>query len=233
MTLRVVIFALGMLAAAPAFAQDIRQQAPATGYSAEHVAAGESLARAVVFDGGAVERIFEHMDTSIIPQVRQNVINSPLYRSANPDQRAALMRVVDNLPVLMRQELTATLATVTANVAPRFAEHMSTEHLTQTADFMRSPEIRARWRQMVEARIATDQPMPSFPEWRDIGTFAQTPAGLAFAENEAALGNILDTEANSRLSETFPRMLNTVFAQMCDALGNDCPPELRNPENKT
>lgn len=238
MIFRTAILAFGMLAATPAFAQDTTPTptaptAPTAAYAAEHLAAGENLARAIIFDGGAVDRIFEHMDAAIIPQLRQNIISSPLYRSANTEQRAALLRVVDNMPAFMRQELSAGLATVTVNAAPLFAQRMSAEHLNQTADFMRTPDIQERWRQMVEARIATDQPMPSFPEWRDVGTFAQTPAGQAFAQNERAIGDILDEEAERTLSTTFPRVLAAVSAQMCDALGNDCPPQLRSAGNPT
>lgn len=229
MNLRIVICALGLLTAVPAQAQDVTNPAtaPTPAPSAEHLAAGENLARAVIFDGGAVQRIFEHMDTSVIPELRQSILSSPIYRGANAERREALMQVIDDLPNYMRQELNAGLGAVTVESAPRFAERMSAEHLNETAAFMRSDEIRARWRGMVEARIEMDKPMPSFPDWRDVGAFAQTPAGLAFAENEEELGNILDEEAERTLSLIFPRMLATVRGQMCDALRSDCPQHLR------
>ncbi|MEZ5961563.1 MAG: hypothetical protein R3C30_14235 [Hyphomonadaceae bacterium] len=233
MNLRAAVLAFALIAAAvaPTHAQvnegAPREAAPVATLSPEQVAAGENLFRAIVFDGGAVDRIFEHMEAEVIPELRSDIISSPLYREASPDRREALMQVIDNLPVFMRQELTAGLVTIGASAAPRFAERMSAEHLNATAEFMRSPEMRVRWRAIVEDRIDLDKPMPSFPDWRDVGDFAQTPAGQAFAEQQEALGDILDEESERTLAIVFPRMLAGLSGQMCDALGSDCPDHIR------
>jgi len=234
MNLRAAVlgFALFAAAAAPTHAQDAavpapREAASVVALSADQLAAGENLFRAIVFDGGAVDRIFEFMEDDVIPEIRSDIMGSPLYRDVTPARREALMQVIDNLPAFMRQELTAGLVTIGTSAAPRFAERMSVEHLNQTAEFMRSPEMRTRWRAMVQDRIDTDKPMPSFPDWRDVGDFAQSEAGLAFAAQQEAFGDILDEESERTLAVVFPRILSGLSGQMCDALESDCPDYLR------
>lgn len=229
MNLRALILAVGLVAggATFAYAQDGTETAQPRVLTADAIAAGDNLFRAIVFDGGAVERMFEFMESDVVPSLRRDIISSPIYREATPERREALMLVIDDLPDYMRQEITAGLAEVGTRVAPRFAERMSIEHLNATADFMRSPEMRAQWRNIVETRIEDNKPMPSFPEWRMVGDFAQTPAGQAFAEQQAAFADIMDEESEQTLSLVFPRILATVSGRMCDALGEDCPAYLR------
>lgn len=230
MNLRAALLVFAMLLATPAAAQDEPQTAatPAVAQLApDHVAAGDNLFRAIVFDGGAIDRIFEIVEADLIPELRADILRSPLYRSAAPERREALMVIIDELPDYMRQEVLTALEAASGRIATRFAERMSLEHLNETATFMRTPEIRERWRAMIDERMEKDQPMPAFPNWRAVGAFADTPAGQAFAQEETALGDILDEETEQTLRIAFPRMLTIVAGQMCDALGDDCPANIR------
>lgn len=232
MTLRGALtgLALALCAGTPASAQETRAPASAPEapqLSAEHIAAGENLFRAIVFDGGALNRMFEVLEATMLPGLRQDILASPLYRNASPERREALMLVIDDLVPYMHREILIEMNAVGARAAPRFAERMSIEHLNETADFMRSPEMQARWRAIIDARVATDKPMPSFPDWESAGPFVQTPAGEAFARESEAFGDILDEESEQALALAFPRMLSVIAGRMCDALGSDCPPHLR------
>lgn len=222
--------ALALCAAMPASAQDTREPASApqaSQLSAEHIAAGENLFRAIVFDGGALNRIFEVLEAEMLPGLRQDILASPIYRNASPERREALMLVIDDLVPYMHREILNEMNAVGARAAPRFAERMSLEHLNETAEFMRSPEMQARWRAIVDERAVADKPMPSFPDWESAGTFAQTPAGEAFARESEAFGDILDEESEQALALAFPRMLSVITGRLCDALGDDCPQHLR------
>lgn len=230
MNLRAAVLSVALVAGAvaPVWAQETPAAAsPAPTFSSEHITAGDNLFRAIIYDGGAIERIFEIVESDMIPELRADILRSPLYQSATPDRREALMVVIDSLPSYLRQELLSALATTGPRIAERFAERMSIEHLNETAAFMRSPEIRERWRTMVDDGIEKDTPMPSFPAWRTVGDFAATPAGEAFARQEEALGDILDEETEQTLRIAFPRMLTVIAGQMCDALGSDCPTHMR------
>lgn len=232
MTLRGALFgmALAFCATMPASAQETREPASAPAapqLSAEQIAAGENLFRAIVFDGGALNRIFEVLEAEMLPGLREDILASPIYRNASPEQREALMLVVDDLVPYMHREILAEMNAVGARAAPRFAERMSIEHLNETAEFMRSPEMQARWRALVDERVVADKPMPSFPNWESAGAFAQTPAGEAFARESEAFGDILDEESEQALALAFPRMLAELAGRMCDALGSDCPQHLR------
>jgi hypothetical protein len=223
--------------ASPAIAQEAQESATPNArvveLSPEHIAVGDNLFRAIVIDGGGIDRIFEIVETDMIPDLRANMLRSPIYRGASAERREALMVIVDNLPNFMRQEIVIALNSVGPRIAPRFAQHMSREHLDETADFMRSPEMRERWRAMVDERAEKDTPMPNFPQWRSVGDFAQTPAGQAFAREEEALGVILTEETDQTFTIVFPRMLTVIAGQMCDALGDECPPNIRDAAGRT
>lgn len=231
MTLRGALLGIALLAcgAMPAFAQETRDPAAveAPELSSEHIAAGENLFRAIVFDGGALNRIFEVIEANMLPNLRTDILASPMYQQTSPERREALMLVVDDLVPYMHREILSEMNAVGARAAPRFAARMSMEHLNETAEFMRSPEMQERWRAIVDTRVETGKPMPSFPDWESAGTFAQTPTGEAFAHEVEALGDILDEESDQAFALAFPRMLTVISGRMCDALGDDCPPHLR------
>lgn len=239
MNLRAAVISVALLAGviAPASAQETPAAASpsptAAQYTPEHIAAGDNLFRAIIFDGGAIERIFEIVESDMIPELRADILRSPLYQGATPARREALMVVIDGLPNYMRQELLSALSTTAPRISERFAERMSLDHLNETATFMRSPEIRERWRTMVDDGIEKDTPMPSFPAWQAVGDFASTPAGQAFAQEEETLGDILDEETEQSLRIAFPRMLTVIAGQLCDALGEDCPSHMRDAAGRT
>jgi hypothetical protein len=231
MTLRSAILAIALVMGTPAYAQEEPQSADVASQrdqlSPEHIAAGENLFRAIILDGGALNRMFEVLEAQMLPGLRTDIISSPIYQAASPQRREAIMLVIDDLTPYMRREITAEMGIVGARVAPRFAQRMSLDHLNETAEFMRSPEMRERWRAMVDAHLEDEKPMPSFPDWRTAGTFAATPAGLAFAQEADAFGDILDEESERALALTFPRMLTVIAGRICDALADDCPAHIR------
>lgn len=198
--------------------------------SPESVAAGDDLVQAVVRDSGAMEVIYDGFASQLLPPLRNTLLTSPLYRQANPRQRAALTAFIDSLPDFFREQITIIMADATPRAAPRIATRMSVEHLSQTAAFLRSPELRPGWEAIANQAIQrgdNDAPTPTFPEWRDTA-FAQTEAGRAFAVEHQAIADILDEEFETSAERLWPLAEATLTARMCEAMGDDCPAQLRN-----
>ena len=233
MNSRAVVLSVALFAsmAGPAIAQDsldapVARAAPEH-LSPEHVAAGADLFRAMMIDSGVIDRLFELIEVEIIPDMRTGLLSSPMYRDAPTEQRDALLHVIDTIPSLMRQEFVTALESATPRVGYRFAAHMSREHLSATATFMRSPEMREKWRELVDEIVDADGPTRSFPDWRSVDDFARTPAGQAFGRKEGTLGVIMKEETDQALATLSPRMITIIAGQVCDALGEDCPSNIR------
>lgn len=193
----------------------------------EALAAGRDLYQAIVLHSGVLDGFVDRARTDLIPDLRASVVQSPLYLDATPARREALLAVIDNVPTFIRQEFETQLVAMGVRVAPRFASRMSAEHMTETATFLRSTAMQERWREFVAEIVSANPRAGSFPEWRSVGTFAETDAGRAFAEQEERLGGILSEEMEETLILLLPRMRALAAGQICDALQDDCPTRVR------
>lgn len=236
MIFRAAAIALTLVCATGAYAEEpapAETAAPATQYAPEHLAAAHDFYSAVIFDNGMLEQIFQTLEADSLPDLRTRIERSQIYREAPPARRQALMNIIDNLPTYLRQELTAALVEIGDRVAPRFAERMTEEELRQTATFMRSEEMRPAWEDLAETVTDRDKPTPNFPNWRRVGSFAETPAGQAFGRESPAMSDMLTEESDLAMQMVFPRLLTVIAGQLCDALAEDCPPQMRETAGRT
>lgn len=226
MTLRAALIAIfALTAAAPAFAQDkpaIVAEAP----TPESIEAGRNLFQSILFDSGAMDGLFDAVSKLILPQLRQRMRTSPVYLEASERGRAALDTYIESFPDLVEREFTAEFGGMADSVAPRFAGLMSPEHLNAAADFMRTPEMRERWADMVEDVTRTDSSSDTFPPWRDMA-FAETEAGLALAARQDQIGDILEAAFEERMVLFEPRIRSVIAEGMCNALADECPEHIR------
>src|SRR5262245_7834051 len=176
--------AAGNAQAPPAAAESVSPQA---------LAAGRDMAQAILIDSGALDAILDLFAAHVLPELRESIVITPLYRDASSEHRAALVAFVNGLPDLLRTEIRAEFGTLRERAAPRFAARLTVEEMDQIAAFMRSPDLRERWGQLAKLAASPEGEAPPFPQWRDLA-FAQTPAGLALAREEDALAQILDEE---------------------------------------
>lgn len=233
MSFRAAIVAILIVAGvgSPALAQqfEIEPSALATEIDSAHQAAAENFYRATIFDNGAMEVMFGVVETQLIPDLRASIVRSPLYSDLRAERREALLAVIDGLPDYLRQQINAELTSLGARIAPRIASHMSTEHLNETAEFLRSEALREPWRRLAEAAMSDNEEKESgvFPNWRSVGDFAQTPAGIAFAQEEQALAEIFNDASEEAFPLMFARLRATAAGQVCDALADECPARIR------
>ncbi len=228
--MRSALFALlgALCFASPSIAQEAPPLPPIGAETTpEALAAGEDLYQAIVLDSGVLDGFVNLARTNLMPDLRASVVQSPLYLNAAPARREALLAVIDNVPNFIGREFERELVAMGARVAPRFAARMSAEHMTETATFLRSEVMQGPWRDFVAEIVSANPRASSFPEWRPVGTFADTEAGRAFAEQHERLGGILSEEMEETLILLLPRLRALAAGQICDALQDDCPTRVR------
>lgn len=234
MTKRPQSMAIALTLALASVTSASAQPAPsAPSASVEQIAAARDFYQAMLFDNGLVVKASDGMARQRMPEIRASLLNSPLFHNANAEHQAALSAFVDTVPALMRQELLVAFAEAADRAAPRAATVMNEGELREVAAFMRSPEAIALIEQAIEARLtgAELDLMNYFNIDAGAGeffvAFSQTPGGRAFSRNREELGRILNEELARATVELQPRVQRMMFAGVCAALEEECPPALR------
>ncbi len=229
-----------MLAAILAFAPmttAYAQEAPATPASApsrEHIAAAGDLLQALLFESGVVAAASDSMATQRMPALRASVLNSPLFNSVTPAHQARWLAHLDTMPELMNTLITDVFGDVAERAAPRVTARLTADELAQIAVFMRTPEMRSMLLGMVERRVGGESANAHQPfgDWRRgadgaVNAFALTPAGQAFEREELMLAQIFAEETNTVMSGITPRVQSLIYSGLCEALEDECPPQIR------
>lgn len=203
----------------------------------EHVAAALDFYRSIVFDTGMVETLSNGIGAEIMPSIRTSMLDSDLYRSVSEERQAALRAYVETLPQVMLEECEAMFTELGRRAAPRFAERLSGEHLSEIAAFMRTPDMRDAWRTMMKAYLeGRDDAMTGMLPWSmeapATRAFAETEAGRALGREIDSINRILEEEMEASLTLAMPRIQTRIFEGMCAALGDECPDDLRRQVNR-
>lgn len=201
--------------------------------SPEATAAGRDFYNAMLLESGLADGLIDMIAGRMMPDLRAGLINSPLYAQLSPRRREAIVAFMETMPDLMDREFTAELNTIGDRVAPRYAALMPADQLQQLAAFMRSPEIRSVIGDMVASYGTSGQVNQSLPDWDDpsipaFAAFAQTPAGVAFSQQQAAFNRILDEEFAAATARLVPRIQQAILVGACAAMEDECPPHVRN-----
>lgn len=235
--MRILAIALAFLAlSAPASAQkpDSAPAPTASDVAPEHLAAAHDLYRSLVFDNGLLETLSNGISARAMPEIRASLLDSPMYRSVSRESQQRLTTFTDSLPEMMLAEINTMFDEIGQRSAPRFAQRLSADELTQIAGFMRSPETLAKWHAMFQSFLDANMEgsTGSFPDWSrsadgTLNAFATSSAGQALLREEDAIGDILEQEINNVMPVMLPRIQARVIAGICDALQSECPPSLR------
>ncbi len=181
--------------------------------------------QALFFETG----LFDVMAARELPQLREIAQNSDFYRRANRRQRRALDAAIDATPELIRSEVLAETSTMAQNVAPRIAALMRAEDIAGLTNLLRSPE----WRPLVSRMIglaAADKDTDAAITPEDEARFHamdNEPFAQAFEQHGDEFFAILSGEFDAASPRIMRRLQIAMSRQICDALGDDCPPQMR------
>lgn len=206
--------------------------------SAQTEAAGVEFYRALVLEGAALEMIFEILEDTTLPELRQRVLNSDAFRGASPDHQRALAELVNAIPSIVRNEFAMELENLADRVGPRFATLMTEHELEGASQFLRSPAMRPLWRDLMEAIAASDHPtgLGVFPDWSltaEGRAFVATPPGRALVREEDNINRVLIEGTRTAFELAQPGIRQLLDERICDALAEDCPTHLRNSLGRT
>lgn len=223
-----VALALGAVQASTAFGQDERAPAPYTEAADEAAtsAMGDAY-HALLFDTGLFDAVAELKH----PEFRQSVMRSPFYQAASAENRAALDRVIESLPELMRQEVSAEIPIMADLAAARVADELRPEEITAFAAYLRSSEAQPLLRILISRFLADERgktkPEPSADEEALLAAVEHSPMARALVHGGDTLSEAMLAEFGSATPRIIERVLIHLYSGICAVLGTECPGNMR------
>ncbi len=191
-------------------------------------AAVREVYQALFFDSG----IFDMMAEQFLPEYRQHAMSSSYYRQARGERRAALDRVIEDTPRLMREEIMAETFIMADNVSERAAQLLSPQEMVLLAEFLRDPNWRPFMHRMAQRGATKDEGAseaddPSPEEQDQMNAYAEERFSERMMENGSAFLDLLVGEMQAASPRLQPRIQRRIAVEICAALDDRCPRELR------
>jgi len=190
-------------------------------------AAVREVYQALFFDSG----IFDMMAEQFLPQYRQHATSSSYYRQARGERREALDRVIEDTPRLMREEIMAETFVMADNVSERAAQLLSPQEMVLLAEFLRDPNWRPFMHRMAQRGAkdegASESDDPSPEEQDQMNAYAEERFSERMMENGSAFLDLLVGEMQAASPRLQPRIQRRIAVEICAALDDRCPRELR------
>jgi hypothetical protein len=229
----VVTLACAIAVATPSFAQkpadphppEIVTPAPDAAAIAATTVVLQDFYQVLFFETG----LFDAMVARHLPELREIMSASDYYRRANRRQRQALDAAIEATPDIMRAEVSAEISTMAQSIAPRVAALMRPEDIAGLTNLFRAPE----WRPMIQRMVglaAVDKDTDAAITAEDDARFAameNEPFAQTFERHGDAFFAILTGEFEAASPRIISRLQLAMSRQLCDALGRDCPPQMR------
>ncbi len=210
-------------ASVPAPAAATPAPAPA-GLAPEHAGARDVLT-ALFIDSRIMDVAIDQVATTMLPQMRTQMQSSPMMAEISPAARDRLNAYFDSMPTMMREEIYTALQEVIVNSAPGVTALFSEREMADISEFFRQPEMRALMARIVLDPNATN----SFTseELRAATRFSRTRGGRAFEQKGQQLSQVIQTGLTSVETSLRGRLGLRAMRGFCDALADECPPEIR------
>ena len=191
-----VAFALVGGSVATAHAQTPAPAAAEPARPTDAPAAGASIMEAMLYESGLIETMLEPLIAQMMPQMREQVLQSELYRSVSPRAQQNLVAFFETMPDLLRQTIRDEFTVISQRVGVRLAQRMTADELNGIADFMRHPSSRAYLNRSAlsfssEGNSAVE---PTAEELAYVEQFMATPAGIAFTRESDYLSTVVSEE---------------------------------------
>lgn len=224
-----VAFALVGGSFATAHAQTPAPAATETALPTDAPAAGASIMEALLYESGLIDTMLEPLLAEMMPQMRQQMMQSELYRSVSPRAQQNLAAYFETMPDLLRQTIRDEFTVVSQRVGVRLAQHMTADEMNGIADFMRHPSARSYLNRsaLSFARQGDSEVEPTAEEIAYAEQFLQTPAGIAFTRESDYMSAVISEEFDASGPRLQPVIQSHIYNGVCDALGRECPRSIR------
>lgn len=229
--MRTLLLAAAIALAAPvAYAQT---SAPATQASTQHLAVAREAASLLLVDSGALELAFDQTFALLGPTLREQVRATPFYQGLSAQGQSALVAYLDtDFPIMFDREVDSATPAMMDYAAARLAPIFSEQELRDIKAFMTNPAVQEQYRHGVvvgvyEAAGQTPPPAPAISAETAaiVAAFEQTPSGQAFTTRANQVSVIMEETIRNGLN--IPHFQRLMVAGMCQAVGSECPPQLR------
>jgi hypothetical protein len=233
MRLALAVSAL-LLCAQPAFAQEIPPAAQAAP-SAAHLESARSMSRMLLVEsdvvGVGVRAAFE----VLAPSLRQQLLTGPGYDNLRPDTQRSLTGFVDGFAVLVQQELGMEMGAIAEDFAQRLTTVFSETEMSDIAGFLAQPVARSAYLKAVELGArntavgtgAAAAPDLTPEETAIFAAFGATPSGQAMDRNSERVTQMLRLALEAGTQRLMPRLQQRILHDMCAAMADQCPPNVR------
>jgi hypothetical protein len=229
-----LLAAVGLVIARPAMAQPEPQpqnQASTThaveATDPDQIAAAVDLMRAALLETDTLSSGLIQTFASSTAHMRERTLSSMLYAQLTSAHQQALVRYYDSLPSLARDMVLAALPSAIDTNAPRLAASFSTEELREVATFLRTPQGREIFRNLVLSSFPGTPQEISPDAQRELRRFVQTAGGRAFTERGQQLNSFLIEAARDATNAIGPSLLARISRDMCAVIEDQCTEELR------
>ena len=235
-----IALALVFSAAATAHAQSPASETstPATAAIApptDAALAGAEVMEALVYDSGLLETTVQTLLQQMMPQLRQQLLQSSLYNSVSARAQSSLLAYLETMPDFLRQSLRTEFNVIAERVGVRLAERLTADELNGIADFMRHPSSRSFFNRLAVGYVNDNdtEVEPTPQEIAAVEQFMLTPAGRAFEREVEYINTVVREEFQAGSTRMEPQIQAQIAAGICDALGRECPRQLRQSTGRT
>lgn len=183
----------------------------------------EGVFRLFLYDSGIFDRIME----AAIPQLRQQIEQSPPYRRATAAHRAALTAFAQSLPTVFREEVDAILPTMAAGAADRINGVLTADDLDSYVTFWNRSEMHSIFTHYIDGYMrdpnaAQTNPDLNAAQMAAFTAYSETPEGRRVIEHNGELIEAMTAQLNATQTIMSQRLAIRMRDGMCAALGDEC-----------
>lgn len=233
--------ALAIALVTPSFAQDGKGTAPTPALAAQTpapsaaaVAASREMLQFIFVESGAIDLALNRAFEAQMPQIRSEFAASAGYRQMSPAERQRIDTFLDTLPQIAREEFMGAMPRILDETAAESATLFTEAEIVEIATFMRTSEVRTVLGQYVLQGVersipgVTPRAITITAAQQDaLDAFERTQGGQAFVRNMSPWTEVVERHLSSLEGELSNSMERRTLEGFCDAMGRDCPREIR------
>lgn len=242
--MRTWILALALITgaiAAPAYAQKTPtppaptiQVAPVQpNPTAASIAASREVLQFMFVDSGALDLAINRAFEQQLPNLRAEFAG-PAFNRLSQSKRAAVNAFIDSLPAVALGEFQRVMPRLLDEAAADSATLFTETEIVDISEFFRASPARDVMVSYILRGVEESTPgvtprevTMTSEQQTAIATFEATPSGQAFGRNSEAWLAVVQRHFNEVEALIGPAMEQRTIDGLCDALGSDCPPALR------
>lgn len=183
-----------------------------------HVAAARESLDVIFVESGALSAVASNAFQSSSAQIWGSFTSNPDFLRIDAGKREALQRYLnERYPAEATNMVLAHAPHVIDDYAPRMAALFSVAELRDVSQFYRTADAKS-W--FIRSAISHNAE-PTAAEQAALAAFTETAGGRAWSEE---FNQLIERISSDFITSVAPQIRTRVMQDMCDILGEDCPP---------